>query len=102
MTHLNLILQRLKNPSVLLSIASQIVTLLLLFHIKVDINLVTGAIAAISSILVLLGIMSDPTTQNKGYTDDLFPCESCGSDTPHVLVNGKLVCRTCGTEQPQR
>ncbi|MEG1239982.1 MAG: phage holin, partial [Oscillospiraceae bacterium] len=67
MTQLKTMLLRLKSPTVLLSIVSQVVTLLVLFKVQVDMTLVGGAVTAISSILVLLGILSDPTTEKRGY-----------------------------------
>lgn len=96
MKQLLLILERLKKPSVLLSIASQIVTLLMLFNVKVDMNLVTGIITAITAILVLLGIVSNPTTKTGSYGDDILDCSLCGKQTAHVLINGKMVCSECG------
>ncbi len=96
MLYLKSILKRLKNPSVLISIGSQIVTILLLFNIQVDVDLITGVIAAACSIFVLLGILSDPNTQNKGYPDDVFQCSHCNKPTEHVVVNGQMVCRECG------
>ncbi|MEG0873908.1 MAG: phage holin [Clostridiales bacterium] len=100
MQQLKIILSRLKNPSVVISIASQILTVLLLFHVKIgilDMNILTGTITAISSILVLLGITSDPTTKNKGYKDDILICANCQRKTIHRQINDKMVCEKCGT-----
>ncbi|MEG2518810.1 MAG: hypothetical protein RSB65_04065, partial [Oscillospiraceae bacterium] len=97
MTQFKVILERLKKPSVLISIASQIATILLLFKVNVDMTIVTGVITALGSILVLLGILSNPNTQNKGFGDDILPCAGCGKDTVHLMVNGEMVCRECGT-----
>ncbi|MEG1441607.1 MAG: phage holin [Oscillospiraceae bacterium] len=98
MPQLKIILNRLKKPSVLLSIASQIVAILLLFNVNIDMNIVTGVITAITSIFVLLGIISDPTTQNKGYGDVFLKCEHCNKDAIYTVVDGRLVCSQCGTE----
>ncbi len=96
MTQLQLIATRLKNPSVLISIASQIVTILVLFNIHVDYNMITGVIAAISSIFVALGIISNPDTKAKGYGDDIALCPHCNKETQHVMVGGAMICSECG------
>ncbi|MEG2383474.1 MAG: hypothetical protein RR885_00055 [Oscillospiraceae bacterium] len=91
-----------KRPSVLLSIAAQVVAILTLLRVQVDMTIVTGIIAAISSILVLLGIMSDPDTKKLGYGDDIMFCENCQKDSVHKLINGVLVCKECGNPQKTR
>lgn len=96
MIELKTILQRLKNPSIILSVASQIVTILMLFHVQVNMNIVTGVITALCSIFVLLGIMSDPNTRNKGYGDDIKLCKNCGKSCAHTTIAGELVCTHCG------
>ncbi|MEG2988824.1 MAG: phage holin [Oscillospiraceae bacterium] len=98
MTQLKTMLLRLKSPTVLLSIVSQVVTLLVLFKVQVDMTLVGGAVTAISSILVLLGILSDPTTEKKGYGDDIFPCPNCGETGAHLVTGDTLTCKNCGTQ----
>lgn len=99
MNQLKLILSRLKNPSVILSILSEVITILMLLNVNVNIDLVTGIVTAVCSILVLLGILSNPTAQNRGYGDDVMRCENCGKDSLHVQVNGKMVCIDCGEEK---
>lgn len=91
------ILERLKHPSVVLSIASQVVTILLLLNISVDQTAVTGIVTAACSILVFMGIMSNPTTKNKWYGDDTLYCENCQNNTPHIPVAGNMTCAYCGT-----
>ncbi len=98
---LKVMLSRLKNPSVVLSIASQIIAILMLLNVHVDEGIVTGIVAAVCSILVLLGIMSNPESTKKGYGDDIYKCPNCNCDCEYVEVNGKLVCKKCGTEKPQ-
>lgn len=98
MSQIHAILERLKKPSVLISIASQIATILLLFNIPVNMNLVSAVITGLFSIFVLLGIVSDPTTQTKGYGDDWIKCSGCQKTSRHVMVNGKMVCTECGCE----
>lgn len=98
MQQIQTIIDKLKNPSVILSIVSEVIAILMLLNIDVDANVVTSVVTGICSILVLLGILSDPNTENKGYGDDLLNCEHCNKLTRHVLVNGKLVCKECGHE----
>jgi|GEM_PF-904118 len=95
MAQLEVILNRLKNPSVLLSILSQLVTLLLLFGVQLDEELVTGVATTVCSILVTLGILSNPDS-GAGYRDRMLKCEEDGRETPHVRVNGQWVCTSCG------
>ncbi|MEG0570305.1 MAG: hypothetical protein RR497_01530 [Oscillospiraceae bacterium] len=98
MTQFKLILSRLKNPSVILSIVSQVITILVLLKVDVDASIVTGIVAAICSIFVLLGIMSNPSTQKISYADDIYTCENCGEKNAHVLVGDELVCSSCGSK----
>lgn len=90
-------LNRLKNPTVVLSIASQVIVILTLFHVNVDRNIITGVVTAGCSILVLLGIMSNP--EQKGYTDNITYCEECGECQVHIEVSDKLVCTKCGASK---
>lgn len=99
MKQLELVLNRLKNPSVILSIVSEIVTILVLLNVSVNANLITGIVTSVCSILVLLGILSNPTTKNKGYGDDIIECENCNKCTQHTLINGKMICSECGNEE---
>ncbi|MGL5973291.1 MAG: phage holin [Oscillospiraceae bacterium] len=92
-------MNRLKNPSVILSIVSHFVTLLTILHINVDIYVATGIVTTVCSILTLLGIMSDPTTKNKGYGDDLRDCTNCKNVSAHKHINGKSICVSCGFEE---
>lgn len=90
------ILSRLKNPSVVLSIFAQIITILSLLNVNVDLTIAKGILTAVCSILVLLGIMSNPTTENKGYGDDMLLCSHCNKKSPHVLICGEMICTECG------
>lgn len=92
-----IVLNRLRKPSVVLSIVSQIMTILMLLKAPVDVELVTGIAAAACSVLTLLGIMSNPDTQKKTYGDDIQFCDTCQQQTQHTTVNGKAVCQRCGT-----
>lgn len=91
-------ISRLKNPSVILSIVSEILTILVLVNVNIDMRIFTGIITAVCSILVLLGIVSDPSTKNRGYGDDLRMCEKCNKISSHVWINGKFICKNCGCE----
>ncbi|MEG1687675.1 MAG: hypothetical protein RR022_02000 [Angelakisella sp.] len=96
MQQFKLILNRLKNPTVLLSIASQLITVLLLFRVEIDRNLLTGLVTAVCTILSLLGIVSNPDSQNRGYGDDLYYCKGCQEQSHHVRVGNSMVCSQCG------
>lgn len=86
------LLSRLKKPTVIIALVSQIVSMLLLFGIKIDQDLIMGASTIICAILVTLGVLSTPETTT-------LTCSSgnCG-DQPHTIVDGKLACIGCGTE----
>lgn len=90
------ILKRLKKPSVILSITSHIITILVLLKVNVNVDAVTGIVTAITSIFILLGILSNPTSQNKGYGDDMLNCSKCNKKTIHSLVGNDLICSKCG------
>ena len=96
MKQLQLILNRIKNPSVLISVVSQFVAILMLLNINIDGEMVSGVVTGISSILVLLGILSNPDTETAGFGDDIHFCESCNKEVNHLRVADKLVCKDCG------
>ncbi len=96
MVQLKLILNRLRKPSVIASLTSQIMALLILFEVSVDTTLITSAITSITSIMVLLGIFSNPDSQNKGFRDDISKCSKCKQMTQHVKIGENMVCVNCG------
>lgn len=96
MEQFKIYLKRLRNPSVILSIASQIIAILLLFKINIDSEIIMSVVTGICSILVILGILSDPDTKKITYTDDIMECINCQKKTKHTLVNRKMVCKECG------
>lgn len=98
MAQLKLILKRLKNPSVIISIASQIISILILCNVDVNAKLASGIIASATSILVALGILSNPDTKKKSFSDDLYYCKDCGKLSQHTMIAGKMVCNDCGNE----
>lgn len=91
-------LERLKKPSVIISIASQIATLLLLFNIEVEEHILVQGISALFTIVTVLGIVSNPDSKNKWYSDDIAYCSNCNKMSKVVSINGKLICITCGEE----
>lgn len=98
MSVLDRIFVRLKKPSVLVSIISEIIAIMLIFNVKVDVGVAEGLLAAVSSIFVTLGILSNPMKLGNGYQDDMRICENCGKMKRHVLVGGQLLCEDCGTK----
>ncbi len=92
------ILARLKKPSVIVSIISEIIAILMIFNVQVDVSAMESTLAAATSIFVTLGILSNPTTLNNGYKDDIRLCKNCGKMKRHVLVGGQLLCEDCGTK----
>jgi len=54
------ILSRLRNPTVILSIASNLISLGLLLGYKLNEGLIMSAVTIICSILITLGILSNP------------------------------------------
>lgn len=93
---LQLIIKRLKNPSVILSLVSQVITILLLIGVKINENTVMTVATAACSIFITLGIISNPDSTKVGYGDDILPCALTGENQQHVQINGKMVCVTSG------
>lgn len=94
MKEVKVILERLKNPIVIMSIASQVLIILAMFNVNVDVGLVTKVIVAGCSILVSLGVMNNPAKDT--VTTEQLQCENCGKLTKHVMVADKYVCQECG------
>lgn len=59
----SIILKRLKKPSVVISIVSQILVILTLLHVSVDVDAVHGITISVCSILALLGDHVQPWNQ---------------------------------------
>ena len=55
-----LVLSRLKNPTVVLSIVSNLISLALLLGYKLDESLILSVVTIVCSVFVTLGIMSNP------------------------------------------
>lgn len=94
MKEVKVIFERLKNPIVIMSIASQILIILSMFNVNVDVDLVTKVIVAGCSILVSLGVMNNPAKDT--VNTEQLQCEHCGKLANHVIVAGKYVCQECG------
>ena len=76
---------------------SQVVSILLLLDVNINENLIVSIATIVCSILVALGILSNPDTENKGYGEDYLYCFTDGKNTCHVKINGQMVCKKCGT-----
>ena len=90
--HLGQIVSRLKNPAVVLSIASNLIALFLLLGYKVNESLVMSAMTIVCAMLVTLGIMCNPDYN----TDTKLYCPTEKERTYHVEVAGRMVCSVCG------
>ena len=95
---INKILEKIKKPTILLAVVSEVVTILMLFDLKVDQNLVMTAVTSLSSILIMVGIMSDPYKKNDNNEHVLAYCPHCDKTTWHIMVDGKEICRECAYE----
>ena len=58
---------RLNNKGTIVSLAALIVSLLCQFGLKIDSEKVLTIVQTICSILILLGLLNDPTDSTKGY-----------------------------------
>lgn len=61
---------RLRNYAFWISVASFIVLILQTFGVDIDLGQYEEVVNSVLSLLVLLGIINNPTTENKGYLDD--------------------------------
>ncbi len=69
---------------------------MMLLGISLDTNLIMGIVAGLSSVMVTMGVLSNPDSVNKGYGDDILKCSREGVMEKHVMVAGKMVCQACG------
>ena len=67
METLKSILKRLNNKGTIVSLAALIVSLLCQFGFKIDSEKVLTIVQTICSILIILGLLNDPTDSTKGY-----------------------------------
>lgn len=61
------ILTRLNNKGTILSLGALVVSLLVQFGFNIDSEKVLGIVQTICSILILLGLLNDPTQNTKAY-----------------------------------
>ena len=67
METLKSILKRLNNKGTIVSLAALIVSLLCQFGFEIDSEKVLTIVQTICSILIILGLLNDPTDSTKGY-----------------------------------
>ena len=67
METLKSILKRLNNKGTIVSLAALIVSLLCQFGFKIDSEKVVTIVQTICSILIILGLLNDPTETTKAY-----------------------------------
>lgn len=61
------ILTRLNNKGTILSLAALVVSLLCQFGLNIDSEKILGIVQTICSILILLGLLNDPTENTSMY-----------------------------------
>ena len=66
------ILKRLNNKGTIVSLAALIVSLLAQFGLNIDSNKVIGIVQTICSILIILGVLNDPTESSTGYIPGVY------------------------------
>ena len=66
------LLDRLNNKGTIISLAALIVSLLVQFGLNIDSDKVIGIVQTICSILILLGLLNDPTESTTGYIPGVY------------------------------
>lgn len=61
------IIKRLNNKGTILSLVALLVSLLIEFGLEIDSEKILGIVQTICSILILLGVLNDPTENTKAY-----------------------------------
>ena len=61
------ILTRLNNKGTILSLAALVISLLVQFGVDIDCEKLIGIVQTICSILILLGLLNDPTENTNAY-----------------------------------
>jgi uncharacterized membrane protein len=61
------IVTRLNNKGTILSLAALVVSLLCQFGLNIDSEKILGIVQTICSILILLGLLNDPTENTNAY-----------------------------------
>ena len=94
MVQFRLILQRLRKPTIMMSVASQILTILILCGIKIDEAAIMTIATALCALLSTIGILSSADIKKKNKAGDV-PDEN--KVQQNVLTSGSIVCKNCGT-----
>ena len=66
------LLKRLNNKGTIISLAALIVSLLVQFGLNIDSDKVIGIVQTVCSILILLGLLNDPTESTTGYIPGIY------------------------------
>ena len=66
------ILKRLNNKGTIISLAALIVSLLVQFGLNVDSDKIIGIVQTVCSILIILGVLNDPTESTTGYIPGVY------------------------------
>ena len=66
------LLDRLNNKGTIISLAALIVSLLVQFGLNIDSDKVIGIVQTICSILIILGVLNDPTESTTGYIPGVY------------------------------
>lgn len=66
------LLKRLNNKGTIISLAALIISLLVQFGLNIDSDKVLGIVQTICSILILLGVLNDPTENTTGYIPGVY------------------------------
>lgn len=61
------IVTRLNNKGTIISLAALIVSLIAQFGFKIDSEKILGIVQTVCSILILLGLLNDPTESTEAY-----------------------------------
>lgn len=64
---LSSLLKRLNNKGTILALASLIVSLLIQFGLNIDSEKVIGIVQTLCSILIILGVLNNPTNDSSAY-----------------------------------
>lgn len=66
------IIKRLNNKGTIVSLAALIVSLLVQFGLNIDSDKVIGIVQTVCSILIILGVLNDPTENTTGYIPGIY------------------------------
>ena len=66
------IIKRLNNKGTIISLAALIVSLLVQFGLNIDSDKIIGIVQTICSILIILGVLNDPTENTTGYIPGVY------------------------------